>query len=62
MNEFQTKKALARYVGVLLCVLLLQGCVVGSVVGTAVDTTVAVVKLPFMIVGATVDVIVPGND
>ncbi|GAA6139285.1 hypothetical protein NBRC116583_30320 [Arenicella sp. 4NH20-0111] len=42
-----------------LC-LTLSGCL-GTVVGAAVDTTIEVVKIPFKVVGAAVDV-VTGDD
>ena len=43
-----------------LC-LLLFSCV-GAVVGAAVDTTIEVVKVPFKVVGAAVDLAVPDDD
>ena len=45
---------------VALC-LLLVSCV-GAVVGAAVDTTIEVVKIPFKVVGAAVDLAVPDDD
>lgn len=41
--------------------LLLFSCV-GTVVGAAVDTTIEVVKIPFKVVGAAVDLAVPDDD
>ncbi|MBL4580392.1 MAG: NF038104 family lipoprotein [Gammaproteobacteria bacterium] len=41
--------------------LLLFSCV-GAVVGAAVDTTIEVVKIPFKVVGAAVDLVVPDGD
>lgn len=41
--------------------LLLFSCV-GAVVGAAVDTTFEVVKIPFKVVGAAVDLAVPADD
>ena len=41
--------------------LLLFSCV-GAVVSTAVDTTIEVVKVPFKVAGAAVDLAVPDND
>ena len=41
--------------------LLLFSCV-GAVVGAAVDTTIEVVKIPFKVVGAAVDLVVPDSD
>ena len=43
-----------------LC-LLLFSCV-GAVVGAVVDTTIEVVKAPFKVVGAAVDLAVPDDD
>jgi len=45
----------------LLAMPLLSGCV-ASVVGAAVNTTVEVVKVPFKVAGAAVDVIIPDDD
>ncbi len=45
---------------VVIC-LLLVSCV-GAVVGAAVDTTIEVVKIPFKVVGAAVDLAVPDDD
>jgi len=39
----------------------LSGCVVGAVVGTATDVAIEVVKVPFKVGGAIVD-IVSGDD
>ena len=41
--------------------LLLFSCV-GAVVSAAVDTTIEVVKVPFKVAGAAVDLAVPDND
>lgn len=41
--------------------LLLFSCV-GAVVGAVVDTTIEVVKVPFKVVGAAVDLAVPDDD
>ena len=41
--------------------LLLSSCI-GTVIGVAVDTTIEVVKVPFKIVGAVVDVAIPDGD
>ena len=43
-----------------LC-LLLFSCV-GAVVGAVVDTTIEAAKVPFKVVGATVDLAVPDED
>jgi len=41
--------------------LLLFSCV-GAVVGAVVDTTIEVVKVPFKLAGAAVDLAVPDGD
>ena len=51
-----------RIAGIVLISIMLQGCVVGNVVGTAIGATVEVIKVPFRIAGAAVDVIIPGGD
>ena len=45
----------------LSCLLVLSGCV-GTLVGAAVDTTIEVVKVPFKVAGAVVDLAVPDDD
>ena len=45
---------------VLLLAGLLSGCV-GKIVGAAVDTTIEVVKVPFKVAGAAVDVVSGGS-
>ncbi|MCH7817723.1 MAG: NF038104 family lipoprotein [Proteobacteria bacterium] len=45
----------------LVIFLSLNACV-GMVVGAAVDTTIEVVKVPFKIVGAVVDLAIPDDD
>lgn len=49
-------------ISLLLCLCLLLSSCLGAVVGTAVDTTVEVVKIPFKVAGAAVDVVVPDGD
>ncbi len=39
----------------------LTGCV-GTIVGAAVDTTIEVVKVPFKVAGAAIDVATPDKD
>ncbi len=46
--------------GLVLC-LLLSSCV-GTIVGAVVDTTIEVVKVPFKLVGAVVDLAIPDKD
>ena len=46
---------------VLVLSLQLQSCV-GTIVGAAVDTTIEVVKVPFKVAGAAVDIVVPDDD
>jgi hypothetical protein len=53
------------FLGARICGLLLMLCLsscVGVVVGAVVDTTIEVAKVPFKVVGAAVDVIVPDDD
>ena len=45
----------AKLVLTLLCCLLLQGCL-GKIVGTTADVAIEVVKVPFKVGGAIVDV------
>ena len=47
---------LSRLLILLLFVGSLSGCV-GKIVGAAVDTTIEVVKVPFKVAGAAVDVV-----
>ena len=51
----------ARATVLLVLCLLLLSCV-GTVVGTVVDTTIEVVKVPFKVVGAAVDLAIPDDD
>ena len=53
--------AIARFTSALLLCLLLSNCV-GIVVGAVVDTTIEVVKVPFKVVGAAVDLVIPDDD
>lgn len=46
---------------ILPSMLLLTSCV-GLVVGSAVDAAVAVAKVPFVVAGAAVDVVIPEGD
>lgn len=54
-----TKKA--RTLPLLVIFLALNACV-GSIVGVAVDTTIEVVKIPFKVAGAAIDLAIPGGD
>ena len=45
-----------------LAVLSLNGCVVAAAAGAAVGATIEVVKIPFKVVGAAVDLAIPGGD
>lgn len=58
--KYKHKGAIAKICAVLL-MLCLSGCV-GAVVGAVVDTTIEVVKVPFKVAGAAVDIIVPDDD
>lgn len=53
-------KALFRS-GLLVCVLMLQGCV-GALVGATVDVAIEVVKVPFKVGGAIVDVMTDDDE
>ncbi len=61
MNTTMKFKFVSRICVVLLLSTTLQACVVGNVVGTAVGATVEVIKIPFKVAGAAVDVIIPGG-
>ncbi len=54
--------SLSKILAVLVLSSALQACVVGSMVGTAVGATVEVVKIPFRVAGAAVEIIIPGGD
>ncbi|NQV71231.1 MAG: hypothetical protein HQ498_14490 [Pseudohongiella sp.] len=41
--------------------MLLNSCL-GTVVGTAVDVTIEVVKVPFKVAGAAVDLVIPDDE
>ncbi len=47
--------------GILLLSITSSGCV-GAIVGAAVDTTIEVVKIPFKVVGAAVDLAIQDDD
>lgn len=57
----RTKTILGTKICGIVLMLCLSGCV-GVVVGAVVDTTIEVVKVPFKVAGAAVDVIVPDGD
>ena len=50
-----------RTVALMLLAVLQTGCLAAAV-DTAVDTTIAVAKVPFKVVGAAVDVATPDDD
>lgn len=50
-----------RRIFLLTVCLTLQGCV-GFIVGTAVDVAIEVVKVPFKVGGAVIDVATGGDD
>lgn len=54
MNLFINRKT-GKLLAVLLICLGLSGCI-GTVIGAVVDTTIEIVKVPFKIGGAVVDV------
>jgi len=45
---------------VLIASFYLTGCI-GTVVGAVVDTTIEIVKIPFKVGGAVIDVVTPDN-
>ena len=45
-----------------ICVFLVLSACAGTLVGTAADVTLEVAKVPFKVVGAAVDVVVPDDD
>lgn len=51
-------KVVLKLYSVLAVSVLLSGCV-GTVVGAVVDTAVEVVKIPFKVSGAVIDVVTP---
>lgn len=52
---------ITKLVLVVLCCLSLNSCV-GAVVGATVDTAIEVVKIPFKVTGAAVDIMIPDGD
>lgn len=50
-----------RLIFLLTACITLQGCV-GMIVGTAVDVAIEVVKVPFKVGGAVIDVATGGDD
>ena len=50
-----------KFLALLGLCLMMSSCV-GTIVGAAVDTTIEVVKVPFKVVGAAVDLAVPDGD
>ena len=61
MKYFTAQFRKFRSIVMVVICLLLVSCV-GAVVGAAVDTTIEVVKIPFKVVGAAVDLAVPDDD
>lgn len=60
MNTQHSSK-LPGYGLCLMACLLLPGCV-GAVVGVVVDTTIEVVKVPFKVAGAAIDLAIPDDN
>lgn len=58
INSFIKK---TRILAILVIFLLLNACV-GSIVGAAVDVTIEVVKIPFKVAGAAIDLAIPDDD
>lgn len=61
MTKTRTQTFHPRLTVLMLTCVMLGGCV-GTVVGAAVDTTIEVAKVPFKIVGAVADVVIPDGD
>ena len=61
MKIFSDSLRKARVLPILAIFLLLISCV-GSIVGVAVDTTIEVVKVPFKVAGAAIDLAIPDGD
>lgn len=61
MDGWRRQKLIILGFLVLLAPLVLQGCV-GTLVGAAVDTTIEVVKIPFKVGKAAVNVVVGDDD
>lgn len=57
MLKLQSQRVLV----ILLLGLSLSSCL-GMMVGAAVDTTIEVVKVPFKVAGAAVDIAIPDGD
>jgi len=61
MKEISMQLRKLQSLIILVACLMLSSCV-GTIVGAAVDTTIEVVKVPFKVVGAAVDLAVPDGD
>lgn len=61
MKTFSNSVRKARLLPVLAIFLLVNSCI-GSIVGVAVDTTIEVVKVPFKVAGAAIDLAIPDGD
>lgn len=61
MKTFSNSVKKARFLPMLAICLLLNSCI-GSIVGVAVDTTIEVVKVPFKVAGAAIDLAIPDGD
>jgi|ETNmetMinimDraft_28_1059901.scaffolds.fasta_scaffold46313_2 hypothetical protein len=57
----KVKTKLAHLLGGTILILALHSCV-GALTGAVVDTTIEVAKVPFKIVGAAVELVIPDDD
>jgi len=60
MSADQVYSTCKRLTCILCISLTLQNCV-GMIAGTAVDTTIEVVKVPFKVAGAAIDLAIPDD-
>jgi hypothetical protein len=61
MNAVKKSAHKQRLLLLLTFCMLLNSCL-GAVVGTAVDVTIEVVKVPFKVAGAAVDLVIPDDE
>ncbi|HIF74301.1 MAG TPA: hypothetical protein EYG31_13310 [Porticoccaceae bacterium] len=59
-NDVRIRLRIIRSFMLILSCVFLISCV-GTVVGVAVDASVEIAKIPFKVIGAAVDIAVPGD-
>ena len=59
-NDVRIRLRIIRSFVLILSFIFLVSCV-GTLAGVVVDTTIEVAKAPFKIIGATLDIVEPGN-